>query len=69
MMTSYLVRCPHSGCRYFGSIQPASRVETPHGAIPARPQVLFKCPKCQTQWKALLVGEDVKPLPLDKGLA
>ena len=66
MLTSYLVRCPHADCRWFGSLMPEAKVEAWHGTIPVQPQVRFRCPKCRGEWRARMVGEDVRPLPLEK---
>jgi hypothetical protein len=66
MLTSYLVRCPHAGCGWFGSVIPRSNSEP--APIPARLRtvVVFRCPQCAGEWLARTVGDDVVPLPLEK---
>src|SRR5439155_7711981 len=46
MLTSYLVRCPHSGCRWFGSLLPRIDSESWRGYIPNKTVVTFECPQC-----------------------
>jgi hypothetical protein len=65
MITSYLVRCPHSECRWFGSLIPSTTAGPFQGKPGVRPEVMFRCPKCQGEWRARIIGEDVKPLPLE----
>lgn len=64
MLTSYLVRCPHPGCDWFGSLLPA----VPSWQEPRQPQgiVNFECPQCHGEWHARLVGDDVEVLPLEE---
>jgi hypothetical protein len=64
MLTSYVVKCPHVGCDWFGSLLPYSDVKPWPGSTVTRPVVRFQCPQCQGEWSARLVGEDVRPLPL-----
>jgi hypothetical protein len=66
MLTSYLVTCPHSSCRWFGSLLPRTGSDAWHGADPIRGVVVFQCPKCQGEWRARVVGDDVVPLPLEQ---
>jgi hypothetical protein len=65
MLTSYMVRCPHVGCGWFGSLLPLSSPEAWRGAVPAAQIVVFECPQCHGEWHARVVGDDVKPLPLE----
>jgi hypothetical protein len=65
MKTSYLVRCPHPDCHHFGSLLPCAKIDAWHGEISAMPAVMFRCPKCKREWRARMVGEDVRPLPLE----
>jgi hypothetical protein len=66
MLTSYLVKCPHRGCDWFGSLLPNQDMDSWSGAIPTTPIAVFECPKCQRQWRARVRGDDVEPLPLDE---
>jgi hypothetical protein len=68
MLTSYLVTCPHSSCRWFGSLLPQTDSETWKGGSPARGIVVFRCPQCQNEWQARVVGDDVVPLPLKESV-
>jgi hypothetical protein len=31
--------------------------------------VKFRCPRCHGEWRARLVGDDVKPLPVEEAVA
>jgi hypothetical protein len=66
MLTSYLVSCPHEGCKWFGSLLPLSTAEAWHGTAPIPGVVVFQCPQCHSEWRARIVGDDVKPLPPDQ---
>jgi hypothetical protein len=65
MLTSYMVHCPHVGCNWFGSLLPRSSAEAWRRAIPTTPVVVFQCPRCQGEWHARIVGDDVEALPLE----
>lgn len=62
MLTSYWVRCPHLGCHWQGSLLPLANAEPSYGLFPTRTEVVFECPRCQGEWHARIVGDDVKPL-------
>jgi hypothetical protein len=64
MLTSYVVKCPHLGCDWFGSLLPLTDVKAPPGMSPSRPIVRFQCPQCQGGWSARIVGDDVRALPV-----
>lgn len=66
MLTSYLVRCPHSGCHWSGSLLPSGDGEAWRGPMPSTPVVAFQCPQCQREWHARVVGDDVYLLPLEE---
>ncbi len=66
MLTSYLVKCPHLGCDWFGSLLPARRPEAYHGAPLNPKEVLFRCPQCQGEWRARKVGDDVVTVALEE---
>jgi hypothetical protein len=62
MLTSYLVSCPHPGCGWFGSLLPyQSPVPLITGSV-----VTFRCPHCDGEWQAKVIGDDVHPLPLEE---
>jgi hypothetical protein len=65
MLTSYMVKCPHLGCNWFGSLLP-SNSESWRGSTPSASIVSFQCPQCQGEWHARRVGEDVVNLPLEE---
>jgi hypothetical protein len=69
MLTSYVVKCPHAGCGWFGSLLPKSNRE-PAGEVLSVPagHVQFVCPQCSGRWQAVLVGEDVMPLALEEAV-
>jgi hypothetical protein len=62
MLTSYMVSCPHPNCGWFGSLLPTKN-GIPMPSIPGT-TVFFHCPQCDGEWRARVVGDDVKPLPL-----
>ncbi len=64
MLTDFMVTCPHVGCNWSGSLLPCSNLEAWRGATPSTQVVLFRCPHCHGEWRAQLVGDDVKPVPL-----
>jgi hypothetical protein len=66
MLTSYLVKCPHLGCAWFGSLLPSRNTESWRGPVPTTPVAMFECPNCHRTWKARVKGDDVEPLPMDE---
>lgn len=66
MLTSYWVRCPHSGCGWFGSLLPSSDADSFRGAIPKVKQAAFECPNCHGEWRGRIIGDDVENLPLEQ---
>jgi len=62
MLTDYMVICPHAGCHWKGSLLPSGNRDAWRSAIPSARIVTFCCPRCHTEWRARLVGDDVKPL-------
>jgi hypothetical protein len=62
MLTSYLVKCPHSGCNFFGSLLPTGDAEAWRGAAPGRSEIRFCCPRCGKDWHARLAGDTPVPL-------
>jgi hypothetical protein len=69
MLTSYLVACPHVGCHWTGSLLPCRNTDAWSGSVPRTNIAVFECPSCGQQWKARIVGDDVKPLPLEEPAA
>jgi hypothetical protein len=66
MLTSYLVACPHRGCDWVGSLLPCRNTEAWNSLIPTTSVAVFQCPRCETVWRARIVGDDVKPLPAEE---
>ena len=66
MLTSYLVKCPHFGCNWFGSLLPSRDTDSWKGSIPTASVAVFHCPQCERDWRAKVKGDDVVPLPLDE---
>lgn len=62
MLTSYLVKCPHADCDWFGSLLPQTDAEA--GRALPRSVVAFQCPRCEGDWQARVVGDDVVFLQL-----
>ncbi len=68
MLTSYLVKCPHFGCDWFGSLLPSKDTDSWRGPVPTVPVAVFECPRCHRQWRAKVKGDDLELLPLDDAL-
>jgi hypothetical protein len=66
MLTSYLVKCPHALCGWFGSLLPCRDTDSWRGSIPTTSVAVFECPKCHQNWRARVVGDDVVPIPEDE---
>jgi hypothetical protein len=66
MLTSYLVKCPHVGCDWFGSLLPRGDAETWRGSVPSASVVVFECPRCGSEWRARVRGDDVIALPREE---
>ena len=64
MLTDYMVKCPHHGCGWSGSLLPKGNRDAWRAALPTVHEVAFECPRCHTEWHAEVIGDDVKPLPL-----
>lgn len=72
MLTSYLVKCPHPDCEWFGSLLPQHRSDVFRGPFAKPSEIRFQCPECLGEWRARMVGDDVEtvglveevPLPL-----
>jgi len=62
MLTSYLVKCPHAGCNWFGSLLPRGQADAWRGSTPRVSVVVFQCPKCNEEWRARVIGDDVEVL-------
>jgi hypothetical protein len=65
MLTDYIVHCPHADCGWQGPLFPKGNRLDFQPAIPRCRVVHFECPRCQHEWHAQVVGDDVKPLPLE----
>jgi hypothetical protein len=61
MLTSYMVKCNHSGCGWFGSLLPTGPVKM-QGSPPVR-VVEFRCPKCARNLRGRVRNDDVIMLP------
>ena len=69
MLTSYLVTCPQSDCRWRGSLLPRDGFNAWDGGKPNRRLVAFQCPECGSEWRARVVGDDVFPRAVDEAVA
>ena len=59
MLTSYVVKCPHEGCTWRGSLIGRDQVH-PWSLRSASPrEVVFHCPKCRSDFEGRVRGEDV----------
>ena len=67
MLTDYQVHCPH--CNWTGCLFAKGDREAWRPAIPRIRDVTFQCPTCHHDWKARIVGDDVKPLPVTDHVA
>lgn len=66
MLTSYLVKCPRGECAWMGSLLPAQDTDSWRGPIPTTSTAVFCCPRCEREWRARIVGDDVEVLALDE---
>src|SRR5262249_30333986 len=66
MLTDYMVKCPHLGCNWSGSLLPKGNHEAWRAAVPTVRAVTFECPRCHREWHGQVIGDDVKPLPLEE---
>jgi hypothetical protein len=66
MLTDYMVRCPHVGCGWYGPLFPKGNREDFRPALPSCREVTFECPRCHGEWHARVIGDDVKPLPVEE---
>lgn len=64
MLTSYVMKCPHAGCNWFGSLLPRENTDSWFGAVPSVSETAFECPSCHREWRARIHGDDVEMLPL-----
>jgi hypothetical protein len=65
MLTSYLVKCPHFDCNFFGSLLPSRDTDSWKSSLPTVNVAVFSCPNCGREWKARVKGDDVIPLPIE----
>jgi hypothetical protein len=63
MLTSYWVSCPNVGCKWCGTLLPQTDTQLFRPASPTVKIIVFQCPRCEGQWRARIVGDDVVPLP------
>src|SRR5438105_4259031 len=52
MLTSYLVKCPHHGCDFNGSLLPSQDTESWRSYSPTTKIAHFHCPDCSQEWEA-----------------
>ena len=69
MLTDYIVHCPHVGCGWYGPLFPQGNRDAFRPARPSCREVIFECPRCQGEWHAEVIGDDVKSLPVEELLA
>ncbi len=69
MLTSYMVRCPHFDCNFFGSLLPSRDTDSWKSSMPTVPTATFNCPACGKAWRAKVHGDDVEPLPFEDEVA
>ena len=60
MLTSYVVKCPHKGCTWRGSLLPRNQVQPWIFPTASLREVVFHCPKCRTDFEGHIRGEDVE---------
>ena len=59
MLTDYMVTCPNVACNWSGSLLPQQNRDAWRSALPATTVILFRCPKCHSQWRAHLIGDEL----------
>ena len=65
MLTSYLVKCPHFDCNFFGSLLPSRDTDSWKGSLPTVNVAVFNCPNCGKMFRGKIKGDDIEPLPLE----
>jgi hypothetical protein len=65
MSNKYLVKCPHAGCQWWGSLSASPDVDGWRGASANVSIVAFQCPRCHQVWRGRVIGEDLEMLPLE----
>jgi len=68
MLTSYHVKCPHSGCDWSGILLPCRDTDSRGSSVRSTFIAVFECPKCQRRWKAQAIGDDAVTLPMEQHL-
>ena len=63
-MTRFLVNCPHAGCSWRGRLKATPSLVPQFGFATNVSIVNFECPRCQQDWQARVIGDDVESLPL-----
>ncbi len=66
MLTSYLVKCPHVGCNWFGLAVPSGDPDGWCGCESISSTIEFQCPRCRGEWRGRIVGEDVVPVSAEE---
>ena len=67
MSERHLVKCPHLGCDWAGSLPGSPDADSWRGLATNVLIVTFLCPRCQQEWQARVIGDDVESLPLVDG--
>ena len=60
MLTSYVVKCPHKGCSWRGSLLPRDQGQPWYASAPGARKVVFRCPACQADFEGRPRGDDVE---------
>jgi hypothetical protein len=59
MLTDYMVTCPRPDCGWTGSLLPSRNQDAWKSAMPATQTIVFHCPRCQRDWTAHLIGDNL----------
>jgi len=65
MLNAHLVKCRQFGCHWSGLLSPSCAVDSTSIFAHTDTIVVFQCPWCRQEWRARVLGGNVKPLPME----
>jgi hypothetical protein len=65
MSNTHLVKCRQFGCHWSGLLSPNGVAGFTDACAHTGAVVVFRCPCCQQEWRARVIGGKVKPLSMD----
>jgi hypothetical protein len=65
MLNAHLVKCRQFGCHWSGLLCPRYDADSTGAFEHMDTIVVFQCPWCRQEWRARILGGNVKPLPME----